>query len=59
MKRRGLLSADFNSNTDINLLKTEAEELALQEQAYVGESGKQIMGDENAKDLDTGKPRIE
>lgn len=59
MKRRGLLSADFNSDTDINLLKTEAEELALQEQAYTDETGKQVVGDENAQNLDTGKPRIE
>lgn len=59
MKRRGLLSADFNSYTDINLLKTEAEELALQEQAYTDETGKQVVSDENAQNLDTGKPRIE
>ena len=59
MKRRGLLSADFNSNRDIKLLKEESEELALQEQAYTDETGKQVVGDENAKNIDTGKPRVE
>ena len=56
MKRRGLLSPDFDSKVDISLLDKEA---ALKPQPYVDESGKQIMGDENAEDLDTGKPRIE
>jgi hypothetical protein len=56
MKRRGLLSPDFNSASDIKLLD---DEKASTPQPFVDENGKQIVGDENAEDLDTGKPRIE
>jgi hypothetical protein len=56
MKRRGILSTDFNSEADIKLLD---EENAKMPQPYVDENGKQIMGNKNAEDLDTGKPRIE
>jgi len=56
MKRRGLLSPDFNSEEDIKLLKVE---VASAPQPYVDESGKQIVGDGKEIDLDTGKPRIE
>lgn len=58
IKRRGILSQDFNSKDDISLLIKE-QELELKSKPYVDENGKQIMGDENALDLDTGKPRIE
>jgi hypothetical protein len=58
LKRRGLLSSDFNSEEDIQRLLDE-KELMIDPQPFVNENGSQIMGDENAEDLDTGKPRIE
>lgn len=59
VKRRGVLSFDFNSEEDIKLLKAEAKELLPEEQPYVDEDGKQIVGDDEAGSLDTGKPRLE
>jgi hypothetical protein len=59
MKRRRVLAPDFNIDEDIKLLEEEAEKALQAEQPYVDENGKQIMGDDNAEDLDTGKPRIE
>jgi hypothetical protein len=60
MKRRRILAADFDIEEDIRLLEEEAKKQALpSEQPYVDENGKQIVGDENAEDLDTGKPRVE
>ena len=79
MKRRGVLSPDFDSKKDIKLLEKEkAKEVLLQEKLtmdskgdtlannnntkvgkpYIDETGKQIVGDKNAPDIDTGKPRI-
>lgn len=60
MKRRRILAADFDIEEDIKLLEKEAEKEALAgPKPYVDENGKQIMGDANAEDLDTGNPRIE
>ena len=75
MKRRGVLSPDFDSKKDIKLLEKEKakEALLLQKTAmdkdalannntkgkpYIDETGKQIVGDKNAENIDTGKPRI-
>lgn len=79
MKRRGVLSPDFDSKKDIKLLEKEkAKEALLQNKLtmdskggtlannnntkvgkpYIDETGKQIVGDKNAPDIDTGKPRI-
>ena len=58
MKRRGLLSPDFNSSTDIKLLEKEKETLP-ESQPYTDENGRQVVGEENADNLDTGKPRLE
>lgn len=59
MKRRGVLSTDFNSIEDIKLLEQEKKEELARPQPYVDENGKQIVGDKQVGDLDTGKPRIE
>ena len=59
MKRRGILSADFNSKDDLKLLKKEAKEEYSKPQPYVDETGKQIVGTKNELDINTGKPRIE
>ena len=60
MKRRRILAADFDIEEDIKLLEKEAEKEALAgPKPYVDENGKQVMGDANAEDLDTGNPRIE
>lgn len=56
MKRRGILSTDFDSTEDIKLLE---KEMLTAPQPYVDENGKQIVGDGQVGDLDTGKPRIE
>jgi hypothetical protein len=74
MKRRGVLSPDFDSKKDIKLLEKEKakEALLLQKttmdkdtlanntkgKPYIDETGKQIVGDKNAENIDTGKPRI-
>jgi hypothetical protein len=79
MKRRGVLSPDFDSKKDIKLLEKEkAKEALLQDKLtmgskggtlannnttkvgkpYIDETGKQIVGDKNAPNIDTGKPRI-
>ena len=55
--RRGILTEDFNGKDELSKLEAEAS-LTL-EQNFFDEKGKQIVGDKNAKDLDTGKPRIE
>jgi len=61
MKRRGILSPDFNSKEDLKLLEKEAKKEALlpKPQSYIDETGKQIVGTKNEQDIDTGKPRIE
>ena len=60
MKRRRILAADFDIEADIALLKQEALEQTLPEsKPYVDENGKQVVGDDEAGDLDTGQPRIE
>ena len=60
MKRRGILSPDFDSDKDINLLKIEKlEEDLPAETHYVDESGKQVVGDDEEDSLDTGLPRVE
>jgi len=60
MKRRRILSPDFNSEEDIKLLKEEkAEEMLPEATHYVDETGKQVVGEKQEGDLDTGKPRIE
>jgi hypothetical protein len=65
MKRRGILSPDFNSEEDLALLEeeatAEAEKAAMlpNAQPYIDETGKQIVGDRIAPNVDTGKPRIE
>lgn len=60
MKRRNILSADFDIEADIKLLEEEAKKEALPEaQPYVDENGKQVVGTGKEGDLDTGKPRIE
>jgi len=60
MKRRRVLAADFDIEEDIKLLEEEAKKESLPgAKPYVDENGKQIMGDDNAEDLDTGNPRIE
>lgn len=60
MKRRGVLSPDFDSAKDIKLLE---EEKALENlpdpKPYLDETGKQIVGTDEEGNLDTGKPRIE
>lgn len=55
LKRRGVLSPDFDSELDIKRL----EEEEPREKPYTDENGKQIVGDQNARDLDTGNPRVE
>lgn len=57
LKRRGVLSPDFDSPADIKRLE-DAKELGV-EKPYIDENGNQIMDDDNARDLDTGKPRVE
>lgn len=60
MKRRGILSPDFDSDKDINLLKIEKLEEDLPDEThYVDESGKQVVGDDEEDSLDTGLPRVE
>ena len=60
VKRRGILSPDFNSDEDIKLLEEEAaKEVLPTDEPYADESGKQVVGDEQVGDLDTGKPRLE
>jgi hypothetical protein len=60
MKRRRILAPDFDIDEDIKLLEEEAKAQALpNEQPYVDENGRQVVGDDEAGDLDTGNPRIE
>jgi len=60
MKRRGILSPDFNSEKDIKLLEEEKiNENLPGSTPYTDENGKQIVGSSKEADLDTGKPRIE
>lgn len=60
MKRRGVLSPDFDSSKDIELLKQEKIEEELPEsKPYIDENGKQVVGTDEEENLETGKPRIE
>jgi len=60
MKRRGILSPDFDSEKDITLLEEEKIKENLPEpEPYVDELGNQVVGDGKAGNLDTGKPRVE
>jgi len=60
MKRRGILSPDFDSENDIKLLEQEKIKDNLPGAShYVDENGKQIVGTDEEEDLNTGKPRIE
>lgn len=58
MKRYSVLSPDHDIEEDIKLLEEEKEK-KMDQMNYQNEEGKQVVGDENAEDLDTGKPRVE
>jgi hypothetical protein len=56
--RRNILSEDFDSEEELKRLEAELK-LKLNAEPYRDENGRQVVGDENALDLDTGKPRVE
>lgn len=56
--RRNILSEDFDSEEELKRLEEEAK-LGINARPYLDENGKQIVGDENALDLDTGNQRVE
>jgi hypothetical protein len=55
MKRYSILSVDHNIEEDIKILEKEITD----KRNYTNELGKQVVGDDEEDDLDTGKPRVE
>lgn len=58
MKRYSVLSVDHDIEEDIKRLEKEKEE-KLKQTSYINEYGKQVVGDDEEDNLDTGKPRVE